>query len=171
VNETVLFTQQKLGANLKKLHKIALTYSMNASHLFMLQQTSWGLWYKITIPPDLFLVDIHFYLNSLHSHPNIKYQPFIGIFSVLTFFKSPIVRDIMPCSPLKVNRRLGGTCRLHLQGWSICQARNQHEAGSKRWLSTLVDFQQNSRCYIPEDRTLHNHSCENVFFFQSNIKL
>jgi hypothetical protein len=24
--------------------------------------------------------------------------------------------DIMLCSPLKVNRRLGGTCRLHFQG-------------------------------------------------------
>jgi hypothetical protein len=29
---------------------------------------------------------------------------------------------IKPCSPLKVNRRFGGTCRLHLQGRSICSA-------------------------------------------------
>jgi hypothetical protein len=28
-------------------------------------------------------------------------------------------------SPLKVNRRFGGTCRLHLQGRKISQARNQ----------------------------------------------
>jgi hypothetical protein len=27
---------------------------------------------------------------------------------------------------------------------------------------TSVDFQQTTRCYIPEDRTLHNHCCENL---------
>jgi hypothetical protein len=32
------------------------------------------------------------------------------------------------CSPLKVNRRFGGTCRRHLQGQRISKARNQHEA-------------------------------------------
>jgi hypothetical protein len=37
-----------------------------------------------------------------------------------------------PCSPLKVNRRFGGTCRLCLQGRRISQARNQRKAGSKQ---------------------------------------
>jgi hypothetical protein len=27
---------------------------------------------------------------------------------------------------------------------------------------TSVDFQQTTWCYIPEDRTLHNHCCENL---------
>jgi hypothetical protein len=27
---------------------------------------------------------------------------------------------------------------------------------------TLVDFQQTTQCYIPEDRSLHNHCCENL---------
>jgi hypothetical protein len=27
---------------------------------------------------------------------------------------------------------------------------------------TSVDFQQSTRCYIPEDITLHNHRCENL---------
>jgi hypothetical protein len=27
---------------------------------------------------------------------------------------------------------------------------------------TSGDFQQTTRCYIPEDRTLHNHLCENL---------
>jgi hypothetical protein len=36
--------------------------------------------------------------------------------------------DITPCSPLRVNR--GGTCRLHLQGRRIRQARNQSEPAS-----------------------------------------
>jgi hypothetical protein len=30
--------------------------------------------------------------------------------------KSSIFWDITPCSPLSVNRRFGGTYRLHLQG-------------------------------------------------------
>jgi hypothetical protein len=30
--------------------------------------------------------------------------------------KSSVFRDITPCSPLQVNQRCGGTCRLHLQG-------------------------------------------------------
>jgi hypothetical protein len=80
----------------------------------------------------------------------------------------------MPCSPLKVNRRLGESCRLHLQGRRIGQARNQLEVGSKQaYSSTLkmestcyseasVDFQRTTRRYIPEDRTFHNHRCENL---------
>jgi hypothetical protein len=34
-------------------------------------------------------------------------------------------------SSVKFNGRLGGTCRLHLQGRRISQARNQSEAGNK----------------------------------------
>jgi hypothetical protein len=45
--------------------------------------------------------------------------------------------DITPCSPLKVNRRFGGTCRLHLQGRIISQARNQQESRSARYLLRL----------------------------------
>jgi hypothetical protein len=45
--------------------------------------------------------------------------------------KSPNFWDITFCSPLKVNRRFGGTCRLHLQSRRISQARIEHEAGSK----------------------------------------
>jgi hypothetical protein len=45
--------------------------------------------------------------------------------------KSFIFWDIKPCSPLKLNRRFGGTCRLHLQGWRVSRGRNQHEPGSK----------------------------------------
>jgi hypothetical protein len=46
--------------------------------------------------------------------------------------KNTILLDIPPCSPLKVNRRLGGTRRPHLQGRRINQARNRREAGSKQ---------------------------------------
>jgi hypothetical protein len=36
--------------------------------------------------------------------------------------KKPAFWDITPCTPLKVNRRFGGICRLHLQGRRISQA-------------------------------------------------
>jgi hypothetical protein len=42
--------------------------------------------------------------------------------------KSSIFWDITPCSPLKVNRRFGGTCRLHLQGRRISKERNRRES-------------------------------------------
>jgi hypothetical protein len=48
-------------------------------------------------------------------------------FEVLTavVMKSSTFSDIKQCSPLKINRRLGGTCRLHLQNRriSLCLAR------------------------------------------------
>jgi hypothetical protein len=89
---------------------------------------------------------------------------------------------ITPCSPLKVNRYFGGTCCLHLQGRKIGQARNQREPESKQsftlvsclaYSSTLkmeatcssetsADFQRTTRRYISEDRTVHNHGCENL---------
>jgi hypothetical protein len=37
---------------------------------------------------------------------------------------------ITPCSPSKLNWRFGGTCRLHLQGLNVRQARNRCES---RW--------------------------------------
>jgi hypothetical protein len=89
--------------------------------------------------------------------------------------KSSIFCVKTPCSPLKVNRQFGRTCRLHLQGRKIRQARNQSEAGSGPlffYSSTLtmeatcpsgtsVDFKRPTWRYIPEDGTLHNHRCEN----------
>jgi hypothetical protein len=74
-----------------------------------------------------------------------------------------------PCVPLKISRRFGWTCRLHLQ----------HEAGSKQswflaWLilqplkmehtysdEMSVDFQRNAHRYMREDWTLHNPRCVN----------
>jgi hypothetical protein len=50
------------------------------------------------------------------------------------YVKSSIFWDITPCSQLKVNRCLGGTYHLHLQGLKMSQARNQREAG---WISMV----------------------------------
>jgi hypothetical protein len=85
--------------------------------------------------------------------------------------KSFIFWDITPCSPFKANWRFGGTFRLHLQSRTVSQARNQRES---RWQAdemeatcsteTSVDFQRTTRRYIPEDRTLRYHRCENLKF-------
>jgi hypothetical protein len=48
--------------------------------------------------------------------------------------KSSNFWDVTPYSPLKVNRRFGGTCRLNLQGRRVKQTRNQREAGRKQVL-------------------------------------
>jgi hypothetical protein len=42
--------------------------------------------------------------------------------------KTAVFWDITPCSPLKVNRRFGGTYLLHLQGPRISRARYQRES-------------------------------------------
>jgi hypothetical protein len=41
----------------------------------------------------------------------VKYDVLTAVITKSSFF-----RDITPCSQLKVNRRFGGTCRLHLSG-------------------------------------------------------
>jgi hypothetical protein len=40
--------------------------------------------------------------------------------------KSSVFWDITSCIQLRVNRRFGRTCRVHLQGWKVSQGRNQH---------------------------------------------
>jgi hypothetical protein len=65
--------------------------------------------------------------------------------------KSSVFWDIGPCSPLKVNRRFGGTYRLHLQG-RISQARYQREIrwqvecqkGTTSWYQIYFKWARNS---------------------------
>jgi hypothetical protein len=77
---------------------------------------------------------------------------------------------ITTCSPVKINRCVRGTYRLHLQGRRVSQARNQNEVGSKHscslahssalkmeaicFLEKSVDFHRTARRCILEDRTL-----------------
>jgi hypothetical protein len=83
-------------------------------------------------------------------------------------------------SSLKIKQHFEGTFRLHLQG--LRQTRKQYEAGLfaacfvlvfclaysltlkeiRRSSETSDGFQRTTRRYIPEDRTLHNHRCENL---------
>jgi hypothetical protein len=54
---------------------------------------------------------------------------------IAVVLKTSMFWDMTPCSPLKVNRRFGEICRLHLQSRSTSQARNQHLS---RWLNNCV---------------------------------
>jgi hypothetical protein len=63
--------------------------------------------------------------------------------------KASILRDITPCNLVKVDQRLGGICRLHLQDRRVSQAGNNHEAGP-----LLVDFHRTTRRYVTEHRIL-----------------
>jgi hypothetical protein len=106
------------------------------------------------------------------------------IFERKRILKSSIVRDMMPCgSQLKVNWCFGWKCYLCLQGWRISQARIQREVRlclppASYWFLAWLTLQSWRRSWqappkvgrfsmdytglYPEDRTLHNHCCENL---------
>jgi hypothetical protein len=46
---------------------------------------------------------------------------------------------ISPCSPMKVNRRFGGTYYLHPQNRKRNEGRNKYEAGGQTELCILID--------------------------------
>jgi hypothetical protein len=71
--------------------------------------------------------------------------------------------DITPCSPLKANRSFGGTllvtCFMLVSWWAYSSTLNMEATCSSE---TTFDFQRTTKRYIIEDRTLHNHCCENL---------
>jgi hypothetical protein len=79
-----------------------------------------------------------------------------------------IFLDITPSSPLKVNRRFGGTYCLHPQGFTLVSY-SAYSSTLKMEATcsseTSVDFQLTTRRYIPEDRALNNKTlyCTQVF--------
>jgi hypothetical protein len=80
------------------------------------------------------------------------YVGFEGFTAVV--LTSTIILDITPCSPLRSNRRFGGTYRLHLQGRKISWAINQREHSAcyllSRWFLTQLIFRPWIwRRYIP----------------------
>jgi hypothetical protein len=56
---------------------------------------------------------VHWFVGYLHETDN-----FVS-YTKTNLLKTAILWDITPCSPLSVNRRFGGTYRLHLQGLNI----------------------------------------------------
>jgi hypothetical protein len=96
--------------------------------------------------------------------------------------KSTPFWDIMPCSPLKVNRSFGGTHHLHLQGRRIrklcllpvftlisCSVHFPTLKTEVIYSSEMsVDFQWTIRCYIQKDSALHNHCCEIIISYTAS---
>jgi hypothetical protein len=71
-------------------------------------------------------------------------------FEVLTAvgMKSTIFWDVTPCSPLRVNRRFGGTCRLRLQG----RINNfSKKPASKQVASTLLVYHMLACWFLAEN--------------------
>jgi hypothetical protein len=68
--------------------------------------------------------------------------------------KSLIFWDITPCSPFKVNRRFGGTCRLAPASRLVSSSAYSSTLKTEATCSseTSVDFQRTIQRYIPEDK-------------------
>jgi hypothetical protein len=64
--------------------------------------------------------------------------------------KNSVFYDITPRSPLRANGHFGGTCRLHLQGRRISQARNQREYmwQAQLWSGLLFDREDRNDMFL-----------------------
>jgi hypothetical protein len=62
---------------------------------------------------------------------------------IAVVMKNIIFGDMMPCSPFSVNRRFGGTYRLHLQGW-----RNKFRKKQASMILFSLPSVDNWRCYL-----------------------
>lgn len=105
---------------------------------------------------NLYLID----LPDLMGEPLSRNQHIISLY--LRLLSSGIYNA--PHSPFKVKALFGGTCRSHLKGRIVSQARNHQKAGIKQGSissETSVYFQRTARLYIPEDGNVRNHRCEN----------
>jgi hypothetical protein len=87
------------------------------------------------------------------------------------------VGNRMSANELKIGWRLESQVRISKSSWMFMRDYYQrllsHEATLKMEATcsseTSVDFQRTTRCYIPEDRTLHNHRCENLKSYTSKF--
>jgi hypothetical protein len=59
-------------------------------------------------------------------------------FAMVVCYEDVCLLEFKPCSPLDANRCFGGRCSLHIQGWRLSKARNQHEVGRKQCLAWLT---------------------------------
>jgi hypothetical protein len=99
-------------------------------------------------------------------------------YPVLPVVKTLFLWDTTPCSPMKVNRRFGkispppwtrikqAAGRVLLATWFMLVSLLAYSSSLKMEATCsseiLFDFQRITRCSIPEDRTLHNHCCEDL---------
>jgi hypothetical protein len=90
----------------------------------------------------------------------------------------------MPCIPLRVSLRFGGTCpSIFRLCWPpaftlvYCSAKSSTlKMEVTCFPKMLVDLRWIAWHYVPEDRTLHNHHCENLYptcliFFPQSLLL
>jgi hypothetical protein len=94
-------------------------------------------------------------------------------FGTLTAMKGTSFGAVTLCSSVEVYRRFGGPYHLRLQGRRgggklvSCLAYSPTPKMEAIHSSeTSVDFYHTTRCYVPEDSTLHSHGYEN---HKSNI--
>jgi hypothetical protein len=83
-------------------------------------------------------------------------KPCCAGFEVLTgvVMKSSIFWDVTPCSPLKLKRRFGETCGLHLQGRRIGLARNQRKSKWQEKPAWLILRPWRRRRHVPPKHRL-----------------
>jgi hypothetical protein len=72
---------------------------------------------RVISPPSNYSGLARVYCTTWHSFQDLKAMKLVG-FEVVTpvVIKCSIFWDITPCSSFKVNRCIGETCRIHLQG-------------------------------------------------------
>jgi hypothetical protein len=102
-----LYLQMKYGGPFQKSSTLCLLYGTNCQIISSVSGTSW-------------------LVNEFVSVPSLSHIKKSSVFSDTTLY-----------SPLKVIRRFGGTCSVHLQSRKMSKARNQHEAVSKESLAYL----------------------------------
>jgi hypothetical protein len=159
--------------------------SSNFLYLFLQQRaTYWNIFRNMQQQPkssSLFLRWIRtfmftrgriFWICRQNKNPDFPYESrslvgHVG-YEILTavVMKNALFWDIMSCSPLKVNRRSGWICGLHLQDWRIRQKKTAWRIKQAAWYlphsastskmeatcfsETSVDFQRTTRRHIPE---------------------
>jgi hypothetical protein len=115
-----------------------------------------------------------FFENGCNDFDSVStiYKDHVG-FEVLTALvtNSSIIREKTSCSPLEVNRRFGWTCRLHLQGRRIREARSQRESmrQAEGLLGLFIQFWRWTRHVPPKRRLtfngLHDIISQRIEFF------
>jgi hypothetical protein len=103
--------------------------------------------------------------------------------SKLLYFEQFVFWDVTPCSRLKFKGRFGRKFSLHLKDRTLSQARDEHEEGCNLLHAAFLIgfFGDTEDGDVPlkrplnsnvlhgvvsvKDKTLHNHSCENLICY------
>lgn len=144
--------------------------------LTLTRQYMWDIYFELLITfrwlPYLakkskgFILLLKTLLCLMEFHPKFTYMQYT-ILRVL----SSLFCDIKPCSPLTISRHCGGKCHLHLQVLWSSQAASIKQGDSRACCLTicssemLVEFQRNTRYYIPQEWSIHNRCCGDLISY------